>query len=264
MSVAPENYEVYALRFAHDANAIRGNHFYGPVAEPSEPHPTDYFFWLLRSPHHRVLVDAGFTAATAARRGRTYVAEPLETLAKLDVSPGDVAHLIITHLHWDHIGHVASFPSARLVLQESEMAFWTGRHSGRGDFARTLAADDVVHILRRLWNGGVDLVDGDRQILPGISVHHVGGHTPGMQVVRVRTERGHVVIASDASHFYENIEGDRPFSVLNSLTGTYDAFDRIRELADGPELVVAGHDPAVLDRYPPAAAELRGVAARIA
>ena len=53
----------------------------------------------------------------------------------------------------------------------------------------------------------LDIVDGDRELAPGLSVHAVGGHTAGMQVVSVHTERGTLVLASDASHFYENIEG---------------------------------------------------------
>jgi glyoxylase-like metal-dependent hydrolase (beta-lactamase superfamily II) len=250
MSNQADVYEVYALRFAHDPHGVRGNHFYGPEADAAGSHPTDYFFWLARSSERAVLIDAGFSAGTAQRRGRQYLAEPVDLLAGLGVRPTDVETLIVSHLHWDHIGHVTSFPDSRLVLQEQEMAFWTGRHSGRGDFARTLEADDVIHILRRHWEGGVTFVDGDLEVHPGLSVHLVGGHTPGTQITRIRTAVGHVVVASDACHFYENIERDRPFSVVNHLPSMYDAFDRITGLADGPELIVPGHDPLVLGRVP--------------
>ena len=70
-----------------------------------------------------------------------------------------------------------------------------------------------------------------------------------MQVVRIRTAGGFVVLASDASHFYENIETDSPFAILHDLPGMYGAFDRINELADGPHLVVPGHDPEVAERH---------------
>jgi hypothetical protein len=78
---------------------------------------------------------------------------------------------------------------------------------------------------------------------------------------RVRTALGHVVPASDASQFYENIEDDRPFAILHDLPGMYGAFDRIRSLADGDALVVAGHDPEVLDRYRPPSESLAGLVA---
>jgi hypothetical protein len=85
-----------------------------------------------------------------------------------------------------------------------------------------------------------------------------------MQVVRVRTARGHVVLASDASLFYENIEEDRPFPILHSMTGVYRGFDRVNELVDDPDLVVAGHDPEVLERYPAVSVPLAGRVAVIA
>ena len=58
---------------------------------------------------------------------------------------------------------------------------------------------------------------GTSQIAPGITVHHIGGHSSGLQAVRVRTERGYVVLASDASHFYANFEQNRPFPVVASV-----------------------------------------------
>jgi glyoxylase-like metal-dependent hydrolase (beta-lactamase superfamily II) len=92
----------------------------------------------------------------------------------------------------------------------------------------------------------------------------VGGHAAGLQVVRVHTAKGNIVLASDATHFYANIEEDRPFSVVTDLRQMYEAFDIVRTLADSPEHIVPGHDPKVMERYPPARAGLEGIAARIA
>ena len=100
--------------------------------------------------------------------------------------------------------------------------------------------------------GRVRWVDGEAEIVPGVSVYRVGGHTPGMQVVRVATALGPVVLASDASHFYENIERGRPFAVLDSVAGALQAFADVRSLASDPGLIIPGHDPAVLDRFPDA------------
>lgn len=256
-------FEVYAIRFAEHPEAVRGSHFYGYESDPLAGHPTDYFVWLARSAEAVVLVDAAYTRATAERKGRRYLASPVETLARLGVRPEQVGHLVLSHLHWDHIGHVADFPDARVIVQERETQFLASRFAGRGDFRRTLEPDDVVHVLRRAWDGGARIVDGDVDLLPGLSVHLVGGHTPGTQVTRVRTAAGWVVLASDATHFYENIRTDRPFAILNSLPGMYAAFDRINELADGPGLVIPGHDPEVMRAFP-AVAGLEGLAVRIA
>ena len=79
-------------------------------------------------------------------------------------------------------------------------------------------------------------------------------------MVRVETEKGNVVLASDATHFYANLEEDRPFSIVHNLSRMYGAFDLVRSLADAPALVVPGHDPRVMQRFPAARKGLEGVA----
>jgi glyoxylase-like metal-dependent hydrolase (beta-lactamase superfamily II) len=261
----PEEFAVYAVRYA-SRRAFRGQHFLDFDGTSGEPHPTAYYVWLALSPRRAVVIDAGIDPARAsASRGIDFVWSPTEGLEALGVAPADVEHLVLTHLHYDHTGSVARFPSARYAVQRAEVDYWTGPWARRIAREHWLTSnDDLGHLLGRAGAARLDLVDGDREVVPGLSVHLVGGHTAGMQVVRVRTRRGHVVIASDASHFYENIEQDRPAPLLHSMPGVYAAFDRVNELADGPELVVAGHDPDVIERYPPASATFAGRIARIA
>jgi glyoxylase-like metal-dependent hydrolase (beta-lactamase superfamily II) len=109
----------------------------------------------------------------------------------------------------------------------------------------------------------VKLYNGSAQPWPGISIHLVGGHTPGSQIVRVQTKRGWVVLAADASHFYENMERGIPFH------GTYDidqgiaGFELMRAMANSPQHVVPGHDPEVVRRYPSVSPALEGIALRL-
>ncbi|MFI7616132.1 N-acyl homoserine lactonase family protein [Nonomuraea terrae] len=257
-------YELYAIRYAHRDVSVRGEHFYGHDPGCQDPCPIDYYVWAAVSESDVVVVDAGFTEETAERRGdRHYLRSPVETLAALGVDAGRVGHLVLSHLHYDHTGHMADFPAARIVVQRAELAFWTGPHAHRGKHPHLANPDDVAFLVRENFAGRVTQPDGDHEVLPGVGVHHVGGHTPGLQVVRVRTAAGHAVVASDASHFYANIEGDRPYGIVTCLPAMYDAFDRVRALADSAELIVAGHDPLVLDRYP-AVPGLEGYAVRVA
>ena len=62
------------------------------------------------------------------------------------------------------------------------------------------------------------------------------------------TAIGTVTELIDASHYYRNFEARIPFPTLHDLPGTYRAFDRIRALADAPDLILPGHDPLVLER----------------
>jgi glyoxylase-like metal-dependent hydrolase (beta-lactamase superfamily II) len=244
-------FEVYALCYGR-RSGYRGEHFLGYGKDSADIHPTAYYVWVAVSPEHTVVVDAGIRAARARDvPGLDYV-EPGRLLAELGVDPGTVGQVVLTHLHYDHCGTVSEFPGARFVVQRSEMDYWTGPWAKRIERERWLLDEAVLDHLS-VAGERLCLVEGDAEVVPGLSVHLVGGHTAGMQVVRVETAGGPVVLASDASHFYENIEDDHPAPLLHSTTGVYAAFDRVEELAAGSALVVPGHDPEVLVRYPPVA-----------
>lgn len=245
-------YEVHALCYGR-REGTRGQHFLGCAAgEADQPHPTAYYVWLARSAQHTVLIDAGIHP-TRVPPGLDY-RRPAELLDSIGVAAGDVDLVVLTHLHYDHAGTVADFPGARYVVQRAELAYWTGPWAKRIRREHWLLDEDALGHVR---GDRLSEVDGDVEVLPGLSVHLVGGHTAGMQIVRVATAAGPVVVASDASHFYENLDDDRPAPLLHSMPGVYGAFDRIRELGG---IVLPGHDPQVLERYPAAGRDVVRVA----
>lgn len=250
------------MRYA-TRDARSGEHFHGPDPHDA-PMPMDYFVWAAVSPEHTVVVDAGFTAEVAARRERKHLRCPTEGLSKLGIDSARVPLVVLTHLHYDHVGNLDKFPAAAFVVQEEEMAFWTGRYAGRPHFRGIVEAEDVVQLVRANFAGRVRFVAGSAEVLPGIEVHEAGGHSTGLQIVSVKTARGTVVLASDAAHFYANIEQDRPYSFVADLPRMYGAFDLVRSLADSPLHVIPGHDPLVMSRFPAAGIGLENVAVRIA
>src|SRR5436309_6228075 len=171
MSEAP-TYAAYAVRYA-TREARRAEHFYG--GDPHDgPMPMDYFVWAAVSDAHTVVVDAGFTAAVAARRQRTYLRTPMEGLRLLGIDSATVQHLVLTHLHYDHVGNLDAFPQATFYVQESEMAFWTGRHAGRGHFRALIEPEDVLFLVRENFGRRVSYVRETAEIVPGITMHRVG------------------------------------------------------------------------------------------
>lgn len=261
MDSTPE-YEVYAVRYATRA-ARSGEHFHG--GDPHDaPMPMDYFVWAAVSSGHTVVIDAGFSTGVARRRGREHLRCPTEGLREIGVDPDRVSHVILTHLHYDHVGNLEKFPGATFVMQDDEMSFWTGRYANREHFRQLVEVEDVVHLVRQNFEGRVRFVHGSQEVLPGIEVHRAGGHSTGLQVVRVQTSDGSLVLASDVTHFYANIEQDRPFSIVSDLPAMYGAFDLVRSLAGSPDRIVPGHDPLVMERYPAARKDLEGVVARLA
>jgi glyoxylase-like metal-dependent hydrolase (beta-lactamase superfamily II) len=120
-------------------------------------------------------------------------------------------------------------------------------------------AEDVQAMVGRLFRDRVVFHDGEAELAPGLTLHRVGGHTRGLQVVRVRTRRGWVVLASDAAHFYANWQQRRPFPIVENVSAYLDAFRRIEQLASSPQHIIPGHDPLVLTRYPRARPELADI-----
>ena len=254
-------YEVYAIKYAHhernaSANFLGGDPHDGPM-------PMDYFVWLIRGQGREIVVDSGFNAAVAAKRGRRITLPVEEGLRLMQVAVAGVKDVVITHLHYDHVGNFELFPQATFHLQDLEMQYATGRCMAVEAMRHAYELEDVVGMVRRVYAGRVRFHGGDGELAPGVTLHHVGGHTLGLQIVRVATRRGWVVLASDASHFYANMEEGRPYPIVYNVGDMVEGWRRAQALADSPAHVIPGHDPLVMERYPAPAAPLQGIVVRL-
>ncbi|HKS89272.1 MAG TPA: N-acyl homoserine lactonase family protein [Stellaceae bacterium] len=256
-----DTYEIYAVRYAHHERRARDN-FYG--GDPHDgPMPLDYFVWAIRNDERTLVFDTGFDAAMAAKRRREFLRPPRDGLMAIGVDPATVKDVVISHMHYDHAGNHDLFPNATFHLQDREMAFCTGRCMCHADLRRSFEADDVAAMVGRVFAGRVQFHDGDDEIAPGITAHHVGGHTAGLQFLRVKTARGWVVLASDAAHFYANFEQMRAYATVYNVGDMLEGFARLKRLATSPQHVIPGHDPLVLRRYSPPQPALEGLAVRL-
>jgi len=254
-------YEVYAIKYAHHARTAKENFLGG---DPHDgPMPMDYFVWLVRGAGREIVVDTGFNAAVAAKRGRRVTRPVEEGLRLMGVEAAAVKDVVITHLHYDHVGNFDLFPQATFHLQDLEMQYATGRYMTVEAIRHSYEAEHVVGMVRRVYAGRVQFHDGESGIAPGVSLHHVGGHTMGLQIVRVATRRGWVVLASDASHYYANMEQARPYPIIYNVGDMVDGWRRAQALAESTGHVIPGHEPLVLERYPAPNAELQGTVARL-
>jgi glyoxylase-like metal-dependent hydrolase (beta-lactamase superfamily II) len=148
-------------------------------------------------------------------------------------------------------------------VQDDEMRFATGRYMCHTRFNHGYDVADVEGMIRLAFSGRVTFHKGEAQLAPGISLHRIGGHTAGLQCVRVHTRRGWVVVASDTSHYYEHFESGRCFTTVFDVGATIEGYDTLRTLADSSAHVVPGHDPLVMKRYPAARDDLRYIAVRL-
>jgi glyoxylase-like metal-dependent hydrolase (beta-lactamase superfamily II) len=240
-----------AIRYArHERPA--GDNFARPVDDHDLPMPLDYFVWAIhRADGPPVIVDTGFGDDAAAARGRTITRSVNDGLRAAGIDHLSVEDVILTHLHYDHAGSLSTFPNARFHVQDAEMAFATGRQVCDREVRSPFDGEPVAQLVRKLYADHVVFHAGDEEFAPGISLRLCDGHTAGLMVVCCGTERGTVVLASDAAHLYANITRKIPFPIFVDEAAYARAQQRVMELA-GHSLdhVIPGHDPLVLACFP--------------
>ena len=241
--------KVYAIRYATFAerksyeNFIQRDMHDGPM-------PLDFYIWLIRDGKRHILVDTGFNRFAGERRNRKLTVPPEIALEKMGVDPSSITDVIITHLHFDHAGNLDKFPHARFHIQEREMAYATGRCMCHAVFRQPFDVDPVVDMVRHVYAGRAVFHCGHSPVAPGVDLHWVGGHSDGLQIVRVQTARGSVVLASDAAHFYDNMRRKNPFPLVYHVGDMVQGWQTIASLAEDETCIVPGHDPAVGDLFP--------------
>jgi glyoxylase-like metal-dependent hydrolase (beta-lactamase superfamily II) len=254
-------FKVYAIRYATVARHASENFIGG------DPHERgmdmDYFVWVAISDSKTWVIDTGFNKAAAVKRKRNFLRCPTEGLKLLGVDAATVEDLIVTHLHYDHIGNFDLFPKARFHLQDNELAYATGRHMAKPYFSGAYEVDEVVAMVRNVYDGRVCFHAGDVQLAPNISLHLIGGHTKGLQCVRLWTARGWLVLASDASHYLANMNEGRPFPIVAEVTAMVEGWDKLRALADESGLIIPGHDPEVMKRFKAPTPAMEGIVVRL-
>ena len=258
----PQSYEVFAIRYGSRPERMRSENFI--AGDPHDgPMPLDYFVWAIVGKERTVVVDTGFDYAEGERRERKIFRLPREGLEMIGVDAAKAEDVVVTHLHYDHAGTVDHFPNARFHLQEAEMVYATGRHMCHHAFNHAYTPAHICTMVQRAFEGRVAFHDGDAEIAPGVSVHRIGGHTMGMQCVRVMTARGWVVLASDATHYYENIEEVRPFPIVYNVADMVRGYEIMRGLASSNDHVIPGHDSKVVEFYPSPRSDLEGIVVRL-
>jgi glyoxylase-like metal-dependent hydrolase (beta-lactamase superfamily II) len=256
-------FELFAIRYAQLGPRKAYQNVIG--GDLHEDHSAlDYYVWVAKRADRAFLIDTGMSEETAKRRGEKLLRLPAEAIRLLDLNPRTIEDVILTHLHYDHAGTLNHFPNARFHIQDTEVSYATGRCMCAKVLKRGYEVEDVVQLVRCVHAGKVQFADEYTEITNGLSLHRTGGHTGGSQVVRVWTERGWVVLASDSSHLYSNVIDSSLFPSVYRVDEMMDGFRTIHRLAGGSwDHVVPGHDPLVMKIYPAPSKELEGIVVRL-
>ncbi len=262
MNTPLEPFEVFAIRYGHLGNRHPGQSFI--LADPHEYGPDlDYFVWVVRRSDCMFVVDTGFAEEAAIRRKREHLRSPVDALRLLNIDPDKISDVILTHLHYDHAGNLDRFPAARYHVQDREVAYATGRCMCHHFLREAYDLENALEMVQKIYSGRAVFHDGESEVVPGLTLHRVGGHTAGLQILRVWTRRGWMVLAADASHLYANFEQNRAFPVVYNVAEMLEGYKLLYRLADSPNHIVPGHDPLVMKYYPAPSPELDGIVVRL-
>lgn len=248
----------HGTRSTTRSEAFMNHAFYD---EPDGPFRLDYFFWVLRYGDDVVIVDTGYSGAEGGRRGRDVLVDPIEAVRALGIDPLAGHPVVITHAHYDHIGNVAAFANSPIHIARAELDFWTGRMADKTLFAHFGDPTTVEALARAREEGRLEAFADHVDVAPGVRVTAVGGHTPGQAIVEVQTSEGAVVLASDAMHFHEELEGDKLFQSMADLPLSFEVLEELRSRSVAH--LVSGHDAGELARHTPLGGALDGLAATI-
>jgi glyoxylase-like metal-dependent hydrolase (beta-lactamase superfamily II) len=199
--------------------------------------------WLVRHRSGLVLVDTGVggpTSPTAAWVPSSGVL--VDALRHLGVGSTDIATVVITHVHDDHIGGLLdetgapAFANARHVIQRADLD-WQRALGRENDEERA-----IWELLVPLESGGMlDAMDGDHVLADGITLQHLPGHTPGHQIVHVSDGALRLTISADTwNHPLQLMHPEWPSGPDNDHAGAAEARRALRRaIAAEPGTIVA-------------------------
>lgn len=247
-----DTYEVYAIEYGgSDAKIPASRVVIG--GSPEDSVSFSYYMWFLKGDNGKnILVDVGYERDySRPLAAGQYFVRPDSTLQWLNINTDDITDIIITHAHNDHIGGLHLFDKGTIWMQRNEYTYFVGDAWQEGADNRGLNKDDVPKIVRANLDGRVRFIDGDSiEIIPGIMVFTGSTHTFESQHLLVDTKDEKVMLASDDSWFYYNLDHELSVTLVRDADAYIRQLQRMKEMVSDPGLIIPGHDPLVMTRFP--------------
>ena len=180
-------------------------------------------------------------------------------LAKVGVKPEEIDIVVLTHLHWDHVGEVEKFPNAEFIVSNVELGFAFNPPPCLYVAYEALQLGmqpKFMSIMERMKT--VDMKE--KEIVSGVRLIPLPGHTPGSMGVVVETEEGPYVIAGDAVPQYGNLKGSpeerQPYfmsGIYTDMVAMWRSIELVDEIVNHDiHRVIPSHEALVFQkkRYP--------------
>lgn len=214
-------------------------------------------------PQRVALVDCGFrNDYWLERYAFSNWESPQEVLGRLGFTPEDVDTILVTHMHFDHMGNFEAFPNAQLVVQFDEYAGWSNAVNTANLMSKpeeqawiysSFDPQDLARAAQGLADGKIRFIHGDEEVLPGVTARLArDSHTFGSQLFRIETRNGPFITSGDTVYWYSNIEqmwvpGYHQGNAFN-LIELYRSLQT--ELKGEINRIIPGHDPEIAKRHP--------------
>ena len=242
------NHAVHALMVGMSENWWRSGIMPCLRSDLERDKPIAYIFWLIEGPSGPLVVDTGYNPDYVApewAQGKNFI-EPPKLLAERGVRADEIKTVIVTHFHQDHFTGMDYFPNAKFVMQRAELEFWTGPLMRHEVFDKQIRPKVRPALERLTQQGRIELIDGDRELYPGLELLKAGGHTPGSQMIVLQTQAGKAVLCGDIAYTFKNIRDHHPVGWYYHLGDTVVALDRALATATRPDLAFPNHDAEIM------------------
>ena len=252
-------YEIYALKYAGPFRSSLAMLLWNEGW--NEEIDRNYYIWVIKGKDENMIVDTGTGVTVAAQRKLKGYVNPVDVLARIGVNGTNVNKVIITHIHFDHVGGIemfpTAFPKAKFYVQKKEFDFWTKDPlAKRRPFVgiTDAAANETVAAMEK--SDRLVIVNGDTPIMPGIELLLAPGHTIGLQTIAVATAKGRAIVASDCAHIARSFKDDIPSCLITDMLAWLKSYDMLRAKASSIDLIFPGHDARMLTDYPKVAEDV--------
>lgn len=259
---APE-YEIYALKYAGPFSSSVAMVFFNQ--EWDKTIERNYYLWAIKGKDGVTVVDAGTSLSEQSKRKLKGYVNPVEALARIGVNGSNVKRVIITHIHFDHVGGMEmfpqAFPQAKFYVQKKEFDFWI-----KSPLVKKMPFAGITDTLANKIVADMEGTDrlqficGDQVILPGIELLLTPGHTLGLQSVAVNTAKGTAIVASDCAHIARSFKEDNPSCLIMDMVGWLGSYEKLRAKASAIDLIFPGHDVMMLRDFPKVAEDVTRLA----
>lgn len=246
-----ERFQIIPIKVGHYLGLEHSNFSYGHFF--GEKIQVPIIMYLLKSSNTTILVDTGITTPEWINKYHPPIEQtadefPIQALHNLGLTPDMVDFVVITHLHYDHCFNNCYFTQSPIIIQKKEWEYALNPLPCHYATYESHYAGFLPPFLKDIEKQKIRLIDGEQELVSGIRLIPLPGHSPGFQGVMVATDNGDRFIVSDTVPIYKNWE-HTPRLPSGLHVNLADYYATMEKIASYNCPILPGHDEKVLELH---------------